>query len=430
MLGALALIEVPLLGSDPWMFRPPEVQPSGPLAPLVRLADREWELGFVRSFAVLAALLVAAAAAAALVGRLTSPRTLLALTLCVVALLVFPAVFLQAGLRESTAPWFYTNDSTYQIELAGDALARGQNPYGHDYSHSGLERFYSRDGTVAPETRSEQVALHHFAYFPGTVLLSAAWTRLPSPWSDIRFLVGLATFGLVLVALAFPAALPVQLTLGALLAANPLAVRAAWFGTADALGILLLIAAFGLASRARFVSAAAALAAAILVKQFALVALPFFAIMLLRGAPRPVALRAAAVGAGVLLLGFLPFFAADPQAFWSDAFTYGAETYRVIGYGLAGLLVNAGIVGRTGDYPFLFIALLVWLPVTAWLVWVQLRGAHAWVGAAGFTLSIFLLLFIARVFQTSYLFWPLAGMALAGLLAASRSPPVRATAGA
>ncbi len=44
-------------------------------------------------------------------------------------------------------PWFHTNDSTYQIELAGNLVRHGHNPYGHDYEGSGLERFYSRDGT-------------------------------------------------------------------------------------------------------------------------------------------------------------------------------------------------------------------------------------------------------------------------------------------
>jgi hypothetical protein len=419
-LGLLAVVNIPLLGSDPWLFRPPRVEPSGVLAPLVRLTDGRWELGFVRVFAVLAALAVVAAAAVALTGRLRSPRMLLALTLSVVVLLVFPAVFLQAGLRASTAPWFYTNDSTYQIELGGEAIASGENPYGRDYSRSGLERFYSRDGTVDPETRSEHVALRHFAYFPGTAALSAVWTRLPSPWSDVRFLVALATVGMALAALLFPATPSLQLSLGALLAANPLSVRAAWFGTADALGILLLVVAFGLVGRARWIWAAGLLATAILVKQFALVALPFFAVMLLRSAPREVVYRAAAVFAGVTLVGFLPFFVADPQAFWSDTVSYGAETYRVIGYGLAALLVKAGVVERKGSYPFLPIALLVWAPFTAWLVWIQVRAREAWVGAVGFTLSIFVLLFIARVFQTSYLLWPLAGLVVAGLLAANR----------
>ena len=45
-----------------------------------------------------------------------------------VCLLAVPAVALQAGLRQSSAPWFFTNDSTYQIELAGRPAARRRKP--------------------------------------------------------------------------------------------------------------------------------------------------------------------------------------------------------------------------------------------------------------------------------------------------------------
>ena len=72
---------------------------------------------------------------------------------------------------------------------------------------------------------------------------------------------------------------------------------------------------------------------------------------------------------------------------------------------------------RYGTYPFGLLALLVWLPVTAWLVWAVRRSGRDWEAAAGFAISIFVLVFIARVFQTSYLVWPLTGIAVAFLLA-------------
>jgi hypothetical protein len=96
---------------------------------------------------------------------------------------------------------------------------------------------------------------------------------------------------------------------------------------------------------------------------------------------------------------------------------YGAGTYRIIGYGLAALLLRAHVLGsRTGYYPFVPLALGVWLPATAWLLWVQQRSRSLWTGAAAFSVSVFLLLFLARVFQTSYLVWPLVGGVLALLL--------------
>ncbi|MGH2997643.1 MAG: hypothetical protein ACRDM9_15100, partial [Gaiellaceae bacterium] len=154
-LGALVAVLVPELGSGAWPFRPDDVEPSGVLGPLVRAADEEWDLGVIRAAAVLAGLVVALAAAAT--WRATAwPRGLaLGLSLGVVLLLLAPAVLLQVGLRDATAPWFHTNDSTYQIELAGDLILDGANPYGHDYGASGLERWYPAAG----EGGRPQVAL-------------------------------------------------------------------------------------------------------------------------------------------------------------------------------------------------------------------------------------------------------------------------------
>jgi hypothetical protein len=103
--------------------------------------------------------------------------------------------------------------------------------------------------------------------------------------------------------------------------------------------------------------------------------------------------------------------------------SYGAGTYRILGYGLSNLLVNAGVVDRYGDYPFAILAALVWLPVTAWLVVLARRSGGAWEAAAGFAVSMFVLLFIARVFQMSYLVWPLTGIAVAAVLAAAERVP-------
>jgi uncharacterized membrane protein len=120
--------------------------------------------------------------------------------------------------------------------------------------------------------------------------------------------------------------------------------------------------------------------------------------------------------------GVLPFAIADPGALWDDTIAYGAQTYRIIGYGLAGWVLEAGwIEDRFDPYPFAWLALLVWLPLTALLVRAQARSAVAWTAGAGFAASTFVLFFIGRVFQTSYLVWPLAGIALAGLLALAES---------
>ncbi|MFN2467558.1 MAG: hypothetical protein ABR521_05435 [Gaiellaceae bacterium] len=422
VLGTLALlvaVNVPQLGSDPWLFRPGEVSPRGILGPLVRMAGERWDYGFVRTPGVIAGL--GLALLAALAPRLPPWRAAAGYgaALAVVAALALPATLLQVGLRDATAPWFFTNDSTYQIELAGDLVLDGDNPYGHEYAGSGLERFYSRDGSVGPGTVERQVALRHFAYFPGTPVSAALWRVLPGPLDDYRILVLLATLGLLFAPLLFPGPLAVRIAAGALLAGNPLSVRAAWFGAADAPSLLALVLAFGLVLRSRFAAAGLALGAAIMLKQFAVVALPFLVLIALRGGG-PAALRrgGAALGATVAAVT-LPFLVAGPGALWADTIRYGAATYRIVGYGLSNLLLEAGVLDdRFGPYPFAWLALLVWLPVTAWLLWRQARSPALWTGALGFTVSIFLLIFLGRAFQTSYLVWPLTGLALSALVAA------------
>ena len=60
----------------------------------------------------------------------------------------------------------------------------------------------------------------------------------------------------------------------------------------------------------------------------------------------------------MLVAGFLPFLVADAGALWRDTIGYGAGTYRILGYGLSALLLNAGVIDdRYGAYPFALLAL-------------------------------------------------------------------------
>ena len=416
VLGILVAITVPEVGSDPWPFRLIPTDAEGILGPLVRAAHREWDLGILRAAAILAGLVVVLATAFVLAVRGVRPLVVGTVCAVVIALLTLPATLLQVGLRDGTAPWFYVNDSTYQIDLAGELVLDGETPYGHDYRGSGLERWYP---AVNADEDVPRVALDHFAYFPGTALTAAAWRLVPAPFDDYRVFVLLCTLALFAAALLFDAPLPWRLAAGAALAANPLATRAAWFGTADAPSILLTVLAFALVTRSRYVLAAASLGGAVLLKQFALAAVPFLAVaMLTRAVPRPVLYRAGAAFALVLVTGILPFAIADPGALWDDTIAYGAQTYRIIGYGLAGVLLEVGILDdRFGPYPFLPLLILVWLPLTAWLAWTQWRSRRVWVGATGFAASIFVLFYLGRVFQNSYLIWPLSALLVAFVLA-------------
>jgi glycosyl transferase family 87 len=416
VLLVLVAVNLPELGSDPWRFRPPNVEPQGPLAPLVRAAGEEWDVGIARAAAFVAALVCGAFAAVLLARRRPSlpPWIGIALVLIVGVLLAAPSTLLQIGLRDSTAPWFFTNDSTYQVELGGELVLDLDDPYGHDYRASGLERFYTRDGTVSERVREREVALRHFAYFPGAVESAALWRLLPDPFDDYRLLVLLATLALLPAALLFPGPLGWRLALGAVLVCNPIAVRSAWFGQNDAPSLLLLVVAFGLVMRRRYGWAAAALAGAILLKQFAVVAVPFVLLMI----PREEWRRAGLTFAAVLFAGALPFVIADPGAFYDDTVRYGAGTYKIVGYGLSAILVRLGILeDRDGSYPFALIALLTWVPLTVWLMLVQRRALDLWAGAAAFAISILWLMFIGRTFNNYYLVWPMTGVLVAGLIA-------------
>ena len=190
------------------------------------------------------------------------------------------------------------------------------------------------------------MALEHYAYFPGTVYTAAVWRLLPEPFDDYRLFVLLATLGLLAAVLLFPGR-SLKLAAGAVLGANPLAVRGAWFSVADAPSILLV------GSRSRSARGPASSAAAACRRCCPPEAVRSRRSPLRRGAdppradrPRRTSWKAAACFGGVLLAGFLPFLIFDAAALYDDTIAYGAETHRIIGYGVAGILVGSAPSGE------------------------------------------------------------------------------------
>ena len=115
---------------------------------------REWDPDVPRTAAMIAG--AARRARGAVAWRAGRWRRGWAIALCAVvaALLVVPAVLLQVGLRDSTAPWYHVNDSTYQIEIAGDLVLDGENPYGHDYRGHRARTLVPRGAAKAAAGRS------------------------------------------------------------------------------------------------------------------------------------------------------------------------------------------------------------------------------------------------------------------------------------
>ncbi len=417
VLIGLVLIDVPWLGVDAWAFVAPDAATGGLLGPLVRAADGQWDLGIVRAPALLAGVLVAVLALV-LPARQPLRRILLVLaTAGVVLSLLVPATLLQVGLREGTSPWFHTNDAAYQVELAGSRIIHGDNPYGFDYTGTGLERFYSLDGTPVLDGRVETVALQHLAYFPGLPLIGAVSAALPGPLGDVRILMLLFALALVPAALLLPGPLELRLGVGALLAANPLLLRSTWFGILDAPVVLALVLAFALALRGRWGWTGALVALALVEKQYAFVAIPFLAVAAWQAGGRDALVRAGAWLIGVTAVVTLPFLLWGPRAFIDDTLVYGTSAYRIVGYGLSGILVDLHVVTRDGAYPFVIVALVIWLPLTIIALRRQWLAPAAWRAALGFALSFLLLAWIARYFQTSGFVYPLAGLLVAAAIA-------------
>jgi hypothetical protein len=100
-----------------------------------------------------------------------------------------------------------------------------------------------------------------------------------------------------------------------------------------------------------------------------------------------------------------------------------------------GRLANCGLEGHrrlrgrhSTGYPFFGLVALVWAPITAYLTVLQYRSQVAWTAGAAFTVSIFVLIAIARVFQESYIIYPLSGLFVGLLLALDeRAQPTTAS---
>jgi hypothetical protein len=318
-------------------------------------------------------------------------------------------------------------DGAYQIQLARNLLMRGVDPYGFDYTGTGLER--APWGQPFPNP-----ALHHLDYWPGTVVVPLpvqAAFQFVTGWWDERIwllLVGAAVFALLRWLLPGAAGRLAAIAFFLIPGHNLLAV----LGDNDLPMIGLLLAATLAIARRRFVPAAIIIGLAIATKQTALIALP---VLVAFGFASGLSLRSLARygGLAALIVGALvgPFIAWNASAFVRDTVLYnvgsGAEAYPIQGIGLSSWLLAAGIIhGARDAFPFLLIQLP--LVIAAWVVaWHRLRhrrlvgDAILWMG-----LAFFVFLFTNRFAQPTYLLLgaELITVGLIGRLAATKREPV------
>ncbi len=252
VLAVLVVLNVPELGADTRMFRPETIEPSGPLAWLVRLADSEWDLGIPRAMALAAGVLVAVAGIVTLVvrtwkywapgcarrGRRLPPARALGAATARLA-----PVERRRGSSRTTPPtrssWRESSCSTATIRTGTTTATRASSVSTASTARPPRRRERSRwpyaIWPTSPARRCRPPRGACSRLLSTTIACSSCsprWAWVPRrSHSARRPAVGLAA--------------------GAALAANPLAVHGVWFGVADAPSLVFLLLAFALASRSR-----------------------------------------------------------------------------------------------------------------------------------------------------------------------------------
>jgi len=121
----------------------------------------------------------------------------LAATGAVVVLYGLPILGAIVRWRLVAGPTALIGDGAYQIQLARNLLMAGIDPYGHDYTGSGLER--APWGQPFPNP-----ALHHLDYWPGTIVLPLpvqAAFQFATGWWDERIWLLLAGVDITVISL-------------------------------------------------------------------------------------------------------------------------------------------------------------------------------------------------------------------------------------
>jgi Glycosyltransferase family 87 len=300
------------------------------------------------------------------------------------------------------------HDGLLQVESAIGRLLNGQPIYGVDWSDTPMASF---GWDLTPGTNP---ALHHFAYYPLTVLVGIPFRLLTGalglPFDYRIVLIAFAVLGLVAI-VALPISLERRFLMITTIYVSPLITLYLWAGRNDIQFLALVLLTITLLARGHLTLAAAALGVAVALKPFAWVALPFLLMVLLirwrthRSRREVVAsLTALAV---VPALTILPFFLANPAAFWADVVLYTngglADAYPIAGYGFGEVLYALHVITRRTDgFPFAIFQLAAVGPV----LWFTARGflrrptIARWM--AGYGCVLFAFTFFARFFNDNY----------------------------
>jgi len=300
------------------------------------------------------------------------------------------------------------HDGLLQLESAVDRLLKGQPIYGVDWSNTPMAAF-GWNLTPGPNP-----ALHHLAYYPLTVLVGVPF-RLVGDALGLSFdyrtvLIAFTLLGLGAI-LALPLSHERRFLLVTAIYASPLITLYLWSGRTDIQFLAVVLVTVALLSRRHPTLAAAALGVAVALKPFAWAAGPFFLLLLALRWRADHSRRDLAAGLAALAIvpaaTILPFFLANPGAFWTDVVLYTsggvADAYPIAGYGFGDLLYTLHVItNRTDRFPFLIFQLAAVLPVL-WLTaraFVRRPTLGRWM--AGYAAVLFALTFFARFFNDNY----------------------------
>jgi uncharacterized membrane protein len=300
------------------------------------------------------------------------------------------------------------HDGLLQLESAVDRLLKGEAIYGVDWSNTPMAAF-GWDLTPGPNP-----ALHHLAYYPLTVLSGVPFRLLGDalgvPFDYRIVLIAFALLGLIAI-IALPISYERRFLLITAIYASPLITLFLWSGRTDIQFLAVVLLTLTLLSRGHPTLAAGALGVAIALKPFAWVAVPFFLLVLAIRWRADHSRREVVASLVALALvpaaTILPFFLANPGAFWTDVVLYTsggvADAYPIAGYGFGDLLYTLHVITRRTDrFPFLIfqlaaVAPVLWLTARAFL---RRPTMARWM--AGYACVLLAFTFFARFFNDNY----------------------------
>jgi hypothetical protein len=300
------------------------------------------------------------------------------------------------------------HDGLLQLESAVDRLLRGQPIYGVDWSNTPMA---SIGWHLTP---GPNPALHHLAYYPLTVLIGVPVRLLTAslhlPFDYRTVLIGFAVLGLVAIAM-LPIAAERRFLVITAIYVSPLITLYLWSGRNDIEFLAVVLLVLALLAKGHPALAAGALGVAIALKPFAVIAAPFLLLVLVirwraNRSARDLVIGVLALGA-VPAATILPFFLANPGAFWTDVVLYASggipDAYPIAGYGFGEILYALHLIGqRTDSFPFAVFQIAAAAPLL-WLTgraFIQRPTLARWM--AGYAVVLLAFTFFARFFNDSY----------------------------